>query len=546
MDISFTTRPDKYKHWQLSFDGEIAKLAMDVDERGGLGDYVLKQNSYDLGVDIELADAVERLRFGHPEVKAVVITGLKDKVFCSGANIFMLGSSSHAFKVNFCKFTNETRLGIEDASAHSGLKFLAALNGTAAGGGYELALACDDILLLDDASSAISFPEVPLLGVLPGTGGLTRITDKRKVRRDLCDAFATTAEGVKGKRAIEWKLVDAIAPKTGWADAVKKRAEALAARSDRPGKGAVGLDLDDVSPVIDGTSFTYRHVTMLVDPKKRTAEITLKAPTEKQPSTGDAMLKKGNDLWGLRVWRELDDCLLRLRLSFLEVGLVTVKTEGDPAFMLDWEEHLLACQDHWFAREVLGKTKRVLKRVDVTSRTFLALVEPGSCFAGAFAELLFCADRSYMLDDSEAEHPAVVTLTAMNMGPLPMGNGLTRLQTRFFGDDEALARLRTHGRPTGPDVAEKVGLVTFVRDEIDYPDEVRMFIGERTSLSPDALTGMEQNLRWPGPETMETRIFGRLSAWQNWIFTRPNATGDKGALTVYGSPDRPSFDMRRT
>jgi len=327
---------------------------------------------------------------------------------------------------------------------------------------------------------------------------------------------------------------------------VQKRAAALATKSNRPGKGTKGLDLDDIEPTIDGTSFTYKHVTLLVDTKKRTAEITLRAPSEKQPSSGDTMFAKGNDLWGLRVWRELDDAILRLRLTFLEVGLIVLKTEGDPAFMVEWEAALLASQDHWFAREVLGKMKRVLKRVDVTSRTFLGLVEPGSCFAGAFAELLFCSDRSYMLDDSEAEKPAGVWLTPTNLGPLPMGNGLTRLQTRFYGDDEALTKLRTAGRPTGPEVAEKLGVVTFVRDEIDFPDEVRMFIEERTSLSPDALTGMEQNLRWPGPETMETRIFGRLSAWQNWIFTRPNATGDKGALTVYGSPDRPSFDMRRT
>jgi benzoyl-CoA-dihydrodiol lyase len=548
-DIRFTTRPDKYKHWKLSAEGEVATLAMNVDEQGGLGDYVLKQNSYDLGVDIELYDAIERIRFGHPEVKSVIVTGLKDKVFCSGANIFMLGSSSHAFKVNFCKFTNETRLYIEDASQSSGIKFLAALNGTAAGGGYELALACDDILLLDDASSAVSFPEVPLLGVLPGTGGLTRITDKRKVRRDLCDAFSTTAEGVKGKRAIEWKLVDAIAPKSAWNDTVQKRALALAQKSTRPGAGAKGqgLDLADIDPVIDGTTFTYKHVTLVIDTKKRTAEIAIAAPNEKQPSTGDTMLRKGNDLWGLRMWRELDDAILRLRLNFLDVGLVTLKTSGDPGFLLDWERSLLGAQDHWFAREVLGKMKRVLKRIDVTSRTFLALVEPGSCFAGSFAELLSCADRSYMLDDSEAEKPAQIVLTSMNEGPLPMGNGMTRLQTRFFGDEGALAKVHALiEKPIEPDQAEKIGVVTFVRDEIDYPDEVRLFVEERTSLSPDALTGMEQNLRWPGPETMETRIFGRLSAWQNWIFTRPNATGDKGALTVYGTPNRASFDMRRT
>jgi benzoyl-CoA-dihydrodiol lyase len=550
-DVRLTTSPERYKHWKLSVDGEIATLAMDVDEEGGLGSYVLKQNSYDLGVDIELFDAIERLRFQYPEVKSVVVTGLKDKVFCSGANIFMLGSSTHAFKVNFCKFTNETRLGIEDASESSGLKFLAALNGTAAGGGYELALACDDILLLDDASSAVSFPEVPLLGVLPGTGGLTRITDKRKVRRDLCDVFSTVAEGIKGKRAVEWKLVDAIAPKTSWNDTVKKRAQALADKSTRPGVAAKGqgLVLADIEPTVDGTSFTYKYVTLLVDPKKRTAEITLKAPAGKEPASGETMLQKGNDLWLLRCYRELDDAILRLRLNFLEVGLITLKTEGDPAFLLEAEKNLLAAQSHWFAREVLAKMKRVLKRLDVTSRTFLALVEPGSCFAGSFAELLLLADRSYMLDDSEAEKQAQIIFTPMNDGPLPMGNKLTRMQTRFFGDEGALAKLKpfvTESRPIGPDQAEKLGVVTFVRDEIDYPDEVRLFVEERTALSPDALTGMEANLRWPGPETMETRIFGRLSAWQNWIFIRENATGPKGALTSYGKPERPQFDMRRT
>jgi benzoyl-CoA-dihydrodiol lyase len=554
LEINWAVRPEKYKHWKLSFDGEVATLAMDVDEDAPLtGNYVLKQNSYDLGVDIELHDAIERIRFEHPETKAVIVTGLKDKVFCSGANIFMLGASSHAFKVNFCKFTNETRLYIEDASAFSGIKFLAALNGTAAGGGYELALACDDILLLDDASSAVSFPEVPLLGVLPGTGGLTRITDKRKMRRDLCDVFSTVAEGIKGKRAVEWKLVDALAPKTGWNDAVKKRAADLVAKSTRPGMSAAGkgLVLDDVVPTVDGTAFTYKYVTLLVDPKKRTAEITVRAPSQKEPVTGDTMLAKGNELWCLRAYRELDDAILRLRLSFLEVGLVTLRTAGtDPSFLLDAERNLLAAanEGHWFAKEVLAKMRRVLKRLDVTSRTFLGLVEPTSCFVGSLAELLFLSDRSYVLDDNESDKPAAIILSAMSAGPLPMGNGLTRLQTRFFGDEGALAKLAPFmdgAKVIGPGDAEKLGVVTFVRDEIDYPDEVRMFIEERTSLSPDALTGMEQNLRWPGPETMETRIFGRLSAWQNWIFTRPNATGEKGALTAYGTPERPVFDMRR-
>ncbi len=559
LQVSFQTNPSKYQHWKLAFDGEVCTLGMDVAEEGGLGDYVLKQNSYDLGVDVELWDAVERIRFEHPEVKAVVVTGLKDKVFCAGANIFMLGMSSHAFKVNFCKFTNETRLGLEDASSSSSLKFLAALNGTAAGGGYELALACDEILLLDDASSAVSFPEVPLLGVLPGTGGLTRITDKRRVRKDLCDAFSTTAEGVKGKRAIEWKLVDYLAPKSKFAEAVKEKALKLAATSTRPGEKArgQGVVLDEISCKQDGTAFTYRYVTLVVDPKTRTAELTVKAPTEKEPSK--ALREKGADLWALRMYRELDDAILRLRCTFLEIGLVTIKTAGDARLLLEAEKSLLeaVAAGDWFANEVLQHMKRVLKRVDMTAKTLLALVEPGSCWAGSFAELLMTADRSYLLDAPGEGPPSgsgdgqesTVTLSMINDGPLPMGNGLTRAQTRFYGDAAALEKLRPAMKEQKPFVgsaAEKAGLVTFARDDIDYPDEIRLFVEERSTMSPDALTGMEQNLRWPGPETMETRIFGRLSAWQNWIFTRPNATGEKGALSLYGKPDRPSFDMRRT
>jgi benzoyl-CoA-dihydrodiol lyase len=551
LQVSFQTKPADYKHWKLTCDGEVATLAMDVDENGGLGDYVLKQNSYDLGVDVELWDAIERVRFEHPEVKTVVVTGLKDKVFCSGANIFMLGMSSHAFKVNFCKFTNETRLGIEDASATSGLRFLAALNGTAAGGGYELALACDEILLLDDANSAVSFPEVPLLGVLPGTGGLTRIIDKRKVRKDLSDVFSTMAEGVKGKRAVEWKLVDHLAPKSKWQEAIKDKAAKLSATSTRPGLEALGqgVELTPIVPVVDGTAFTYKYVTLVVDPKKRTAELLLKAPTDTQPRKNTR--EKGAELWALRCYRELNDAILRLRAVYLEVGMITIRTEGRRDFLLEAEATLLeqAKAGDWFANEVLQHMKRVLKRLDVTSKTILCLVEPGSCWAGSFADALLFADRSYLLDDAESKTPATVTLTPMSLGALLTGNGLSRLRTRFWGDDKSADKLEAMAASStaieGAD-AEKLGVVTFARDDIDFPDEVRLFIEERTAMSPDALTGMEQNLRWPGPETMETRIFGRLSAWQNWIFTRPNSTGEHGALSLYGKPERPVFDMRRT
>ena len=548
--LSFQTSPEQYKHWKLSFDGEIATLGMDVQEDGGLGDYVLKLNSYDLGVDVELADAVNRIRFEHPEVKTVVLTGMKDKVFCSGANIFMLGSSTHAFKVNFCKYTNETRLGIEDASA-CGLKFLAALNGTASGGGYELALACDEIMLIDDANSAVSFPEVPLLAVLPGTGGLTRITDKRQMRRDLCDAFSTVAEGIKGKRAVEWKLVDEVAPKSKWNEAVLARAKQLAAQSSRPGEGE-GIKLGPIEPQVDGTTLQYDYVTLITDDAQRTAELTLHAPKGTEPSSPEKMLSKGSELWALKAYRELDDALLRLRMNHLEIALVTVKTEGNPQLLLEAEaallEHATGEDAHWFAKEVLAHMKRVLKRLDVTSKTFCAHVEPGMCWAGSFAEIIWAADRSYMLDDLDADSPAQIVVSEMSAGALPMGNGLSRLQTRFYGDDDAVKavlRRAAESQPIEPEDAEALGVVTFVRDDIDYPDETRLFLEERTAISPDALTGMEANLRWPGPETMETRIFGRLSAWQNWIFIRPNATGEEGALTLYGSPNRPSFDTRR-
>jgi benzoyl-CoA-dihydrodiol lyase len=547
-ELPFETSPERYVHWKLSFDGELATLAMDVQEDKGLGDYVLKMNSYDIGVDIELADALMRLRFEHPEVKTVIITGLKDKIFCAGANIFMLGKSSHPFKVNFCKFTNETRLYLEDASDNSGLKFLGALNGTASGGGYELALACDEIMLIDDKSSAVSLPEVPFLGVLPGTGGLTRVTDKRKVRRDLADFFCTVAEGVKGKRAVQYKLIDETVPKSKWDEAVLTRAKSLASSSDRP--GGDGVKLASVQPTVDGNTFSYEYVELVLDEKERTATLTVSAPRDKQPTNGEKMRAKGSDLWHLRAFRELDDAILRLRFNHLDIGLLTLKTKGDVDMLLDADKSLLAAVNDgdWFAREVLHNMKRVLKRVDYTSRTMMALVEPGSCFAGSLAELLWVTDRSFMLDDPDADAEAQIVLNEMNDGPLPMGNGLTRLQTRFWGWDDELKGVLSYlpeNKPIGPSDAEDLGVVTFVRDDIDYPDEVRLFVEERTSLSPDALVGMESNLRWPGPETMETRIFGRLSAWQNWIFTRPNATGEKGALTNYGSPTRPEFDLRR-
>ena len=547
LDLPFATHPEAYKHWKLSFDGELATLSMDVSEDGGLGDYVLKQNSYDLSVDIELADALMRIRFEHPEVKTVIVTGLKDKIFCAGANIFMLGGSSHPFKVNFCKYTNETRLYLEDASAHSGLKFLCALNGTAAGGGYELALACDQILLIDDRNSAVSLPEVPLLGVLPGTGGLTRVVDKRKVRRDLADVFSTVAEGVKGKRAVDWKLVDGVVPKSKWEESVKARALELAEQSDRP--GGEGVHLTPLSPNIDGDNVDYQFVRLNVDKGRRTADLLVKGPSEVQPSTAESIRKRGAELWSLRCFRELDDALLRLRLQHLDVGLVTLRTEGNAEFLLNAEQALLeAAKDDWFAREVLLHQKRVMKRLDVTSRTFVSLVEPGSCFAGSFAELLWASDRSYMLDDPDSDTEAQIFVSDISFGPLPMPNDLTRLQTRFLDDEDSIKAVRSYvaeRKPIGPDDAEKLGIVTYVRDDIDFPDEVRLFTEERSSLSPDALTGMEANLRFAGPETMETKIFGRLSAWQNWIFTRPNATGEKGALSLYGSPERPAFDMRR-
>jgi benzoyl-CoA-dihydrodiol lyase len=542
--VSFDTSPGHYRHWKLTFDGAVATLSMDVQEDGGLlPDYRLKLNSYDLGVDIELADAIQRIRFEHPEVHAVVITSLKERVFCAGANIFMLRGSSHAWKVNFCKFTNETRLAIEDASANSGLKFLAALNGICAGGGYELALACDEIMLVDDGNSAVSLPETPLLAVLPGTGGLTRVVDKRKVRRDLADVFGTVAEGVKGRRAVEWRLVDAVYPTSQFKDRVAKRASELAAMSDRPAAGP-GLTLGRLAADVAADSVTYTHVALAIDRGARVATITVRGPEEAVPAGPEAILAAGDAFWPLRVFRELDDALLRLRHNEPAIGTIIVRTEGDPEQVLAADRVLAAHADHWLVREITHFIKRTLKRMDLTARSFFALIEPGSCFAGTLFELALAADRAYMLDDPE--RPNTIALSAMNGGAYPMSNGLTRLQTRFLGTPERPAELLAEGTPFDAQEALEAGLVSFAPDELDWDDEVRLAIEARAALSPDALTGMEANLRFAGPETMETKIFGRLTAWQNWIFQRPNAVGDKGALTAYGSQSRPQFDFNRT
>jgi benzoyl-CoA-dihydrodiol lyase len=542
--VSFDTSPDRYRHWKLTFDGAIATLSMDVQEDAGLSpDYKLKLNSYDLGVDIELADAIQRIRFEHPEVHAVVVTSLKERIFCAGANIFMLRGSTHAWKVNFCKFTNETRLAIEDASEHSGLKFLAALNGICAGGGYELALACDEIFLVDDGNSAVSLPETPLLGVLPGTGGLTRVVDKRKVRRDLADVFGTVAEGVKGKRAVDWRLVDAVYPTSQFKQRVAARAQELAATSDRPASGP-GITLTPLTPKITDDSLTYSAVSLQIDRDKRSATLTVNGPEPGQPNTPEAIQAAGDAYWPLRAFRELDDVLLRLRVLEPLIGTIVVKTKGTPDGVLAVDETLAANQEHWLVREIIHFMKRTLKRMDLTSRSFFATIEPGSCFAGSLFELALAADRSYMLDDPEQDN--TIALSTMNRGPLKMSNGLTRLETRFLANPEQVEKVLERDEPFDPQEALDAGLVSFAPDELDWDDEVRLAVESRAALSPDALTGMEANLRFAGPETMETKIFGRLTAWQNWIFIRPNAVGEKGALTAYGSQSRPEFDYNRT
>jgi benzoyl-CoA-dihydrodiol lyase len=542
--MRFETHPDRYRRWKLGFEGPVATLAMDVPEDAAAhGDYVLKLNSYDLGVDIELSDAVQRVRFEHPEVRTLVVTSSKDRIFCSGANIYMLGSSTHAFKVNFCKYTNETRLYLEDMAAESGIPTLAALNGTASGGGYELAMACDYIVLQDDGNSAVSLPEVPLLGVLPGTGGLTRLVDKRKVRRDLADAFSTIAEGVRGKRAVEWRLVDEIAARSKFAASVEAAADKLAAKaSERKGPGVV---LPPLEPERSENVTRYRHVTLELEPKERVATLTVRGPGAATPKTAEELRKAGADLWALRAFREIDDALLDLRFNQPELGLIVLKTVGDPKAVLE-SDHVLAelSKSDWFAKEVLLEMRRVLKRLDLSARTAFAIIEPGSCFAGSLFELALAADRSYMLDVNEGG--PTVALSPLSFGALPMSNGISRLATRFLATPEHVDELKGKDGPLGTAEALELGLVTFAPDDIDWEDEVRIAKEERAAFSPDALTGMEASLRFAGPETMETKIFGRLSAWQNWIFQRPNAVGKKGALTMYGTPERPVFDFRRT
>jgi benzoyl-CoA-dihydrodiol lyase len=542
--VDFERNPSSYLHWKLSFDGAVATLAMDVKEDGGLRpDYRLKLNSYDLGVDIELADAVQRIRFEHPEVRTVVITSLKDRIFCAGANIFMLRGASHAWKVNFCKFTNETRLAMEDASRHSGLKFLAALNGICAGGGYELALACDEIVLVDDGNSAVSLPETPLLAVLPGTGGLTRVVDKRRVRRDLADVFATVAEGVKGKRAVEWRLVDAVYPTSQFRDRVAKRAAELAAGSDRPASGP-GIALGPITKQIEPGRWQYSAVRVDFDRHKRVADLTVAGPDDPGPTDPDGILAAGDQFWPLRAFRELDDAVLRLRMNEPLIGTVILRTTGNADRVLEVDRTLFEYREHWLVREIVHFIKRTLKRLDLTARSFFALIEPGSCWAGTLFELALAADRAYMVDDPD--RPVAIVLSEMNGGLLTMGNGLTRLETRFIGDSAHVDELLGERQPFDPQEALDAGLVSFAPDELDWEDEIRLAVEARAALSPDALTGMEANLRFAGPETMETKIFGRLTAWQNWIFQRPNAVGETGALTAYGTQSRPEFDFKRT
>jgi benzoyl-CoA-dihydrodiol lyase len=549
--VDFRVRPGDYRHWRVDVDGAVATVSMDVDERGGLvPGYELKLNSYDLGVDIELHDIVTRLRFEHPEVGAVVLTGAKERVFCAGANIRMLAASEHWWKVNFCKFTNETRNAMEDATVHSGQTWIAAVNGTASGGGYELALACEHIMLIDDHSSAVSLPEVALLGVLPGTGGLTRLVDKRRVRRDRADYFATRAEGITGRRAVEWGLVDEVVPRSRWAATVAGRAAEVAGRG-APRHGRRGIALTDLGKSRTGTQIAYRHVTAGLDRERGCVDITVRGPDHDPPADLAGLHAAGADFWTLAVTRELDDLVLDLRTNELELGTWLLRTRGDPARVLAHDRLLLDHADDWLATEVTLYLKRTLKRLDVTSRSLIAVIEPGSCFAGSLLELALAADRSYQLSgilpdvDASAE-PAAVVVGPMNLRRLPMGNGLSRLESRYYGDPDARATVEaTVGRALPAEEAHRLGLVTFAPDELDWDDELRLAIEERASFSPDALTGLEANHRFVGPETVESKIFGRLSAWQNWVFIRPNASGPAGALRRFGTGQRGTFDRKR-
>lgn len=542
--INFETTPEQYQHWKLAIDGAVATLSMDVQEDAILGEgYKLKLNSYDLGVDIELADAVERLRFEHPEVKAVVITSLKPRIFCAGANIYMLGSSSHAFKVNFCKFTNETRCAIEDASANSGQRYIAALNGTASGGGYELAIACDDIYLVDDGNSAVSLPEVPLLGVLPGTGGLTRLVDKRKVRRDRADVFSTLAEGLKGKRAKEWGLVDDHFPTSKFQESVAARVRKVA-EAENGKQNARGIKLNPLQVEATDAGREYKYVSLKINREGRYADLTVRGPESNLPTTIEEIEKLGDAYWPLQAYRELSDAMLHLRINELETGLVCVRTAGRLDGVLAVDETLVANKDHWLVREIILHMARTLRRLDLTAKSFFALIEPGSCFAGNLLELALSADRTYMLNNPDEK--VEVATSELNKGALPMSNGLTRLQSRFLADPERVDEVLDREGAFDTDEAEEAGLVTFAPDDLDWDDEIRVAIEERTSLSPDALTGMEASLRFAGPETLDTKIYGRLTAWQNWIFQRPNAVGPQGALTNYGKPTQAQFDFKRT
>ena len=549
MRIDFQTDPARYRHWRIETAGNVANLIMDVDEKGGLFEgYELKLNSYDLGVDIELYDAIQRLRFEHPEVQVVVLRSGKDRMFCAGANIRMLAGATHAHKVNFCKFTNETRNAMEDASANSGQKYLCAVTGSCAGGGYELALATDHIILTDDGSSTVSLPEVPLLAVLPGTGGLTRVTDKRKVRRDRADVFCSTEEGVRGSKAVEWRLVDDVVPNSRFEEMITERIDELAAASDRP-SGEKGITLGPLAREFTDDGVTYSAVEVEIDRPGRTATLTVTGPQDTPPASVDDMVTQGDRFWPLRAARELDDAILHIRLNELEIAVIQFKTAGDGAAVLAHDAFLEVNAGHWLAREILLNWTRVLKRVDLTSRSLVALIEPGSCFAGTLAEIAFACDRSYMaLGAFEGDNrpEAALALSAANFGRHPMPNGLTRLQTRFLGEPESVDAAQAKiGEALDAETAEALGLVTAAYDDIDWEDEVRLFLEERASFSPDAMTGMEANLRFAGPETMETKIFGRLTAWQNWIFQRPNAVGPDGALGRYGSGRKADFNMER-